>query len=197
MSDTAQLFTLAGIWTLVAAFLVYFIANWPARIGLFAVMVGIPFWEVPFGFQYFKSLCDMEGGLRTFEAVPPQKIICLKHPIENLAPHFLSLGVPVVEKVDQNGRLSVLPADSRSGEGQSSAYCVSQGFVDNLPWRIQRNEFAVLRVSDGRLVGRFSDFIWYGTWWQQAALPVLGRGGECRHGDPVPSIVKWLVTGVK
>jgi hypothetical protein len=195
MSDTTQLFILAGIWTLAAAILVYFIKKWPARIIVFALLVGIPFWELPFGYLNFRALCNEQGGLHVFDKIAPQHQICLKSPIEYLAPQFLGNGINTVETIDRIGKRRLVTKSGEIGHTSPTIYCVTQEFVQGLPWRTQRNEFAIVKATDQRVVARSSDFVWYGTWWQQAALPVLGRGGECRHGNPTPAIARLLVEG--
>ena len=201
MSDTEQLFILAGVWTIGAAVVAYFIPKWPAKIIAFALLVGIPFWELPFGYYKFLNLCAHEGGWRVFEKIAPQQSVCAIYPLDSATKQFIDAGFTIVEAKDKGGntwrytRDEINDKPKAAGSATVSEYCVVQDFIEGLPWRIQRNEHVVVRLSDKHIVGRFSDFVWYGTWWQQKAIPMLGRGGECRHGDAIPAIAYTLRAG--
>jgi hypothetical protein len=202
MNDTEQLFLVAAVWTLIAAAITRFIPNWPGRIAFFTIAVGLPFWELPYGYYNFGKLCKEQGGLKTFELIPPQNVVCVAYPFESGASAMLKAGFDVVEARDKSGSVNRISRAS-AGDFQStklnrvtSDYCVTYAFVRGLPWRIMRNEMTISRENDQRVVARHSDFIWFGMWWQEAATPVLGRGGECRH-DAVPPISAALIGGVK
>jgi hypothetical protein len=199
MSDTEQLFIVAAVWAIAAAFLAYFVRNWGGRIALFAVLVGVPFWELPYGYLNFKRLCDEQGGLRVLEGISPQEKVCVSYPFETSAGRLLAAGFGIVEARDKNGRVTVLRNDQLASEAPklSSNYCVTQQFVPGLPWGIQRNEYVIIAQANDRVVARHSDFVWFGLWWQQITAPLLGRGGECRHNEPVNSIVNVLLRGQK
>jgi len=204
MSDTANLFLLAGIWSLIAIVIVRLIpVPWPARIAVLALLVGVPFWELPYGYYNFKDLCREHGGLRNFEKFGPQTSVCASYPIDSAAGSLLSNGLVIVEAQDEDGRIKTITKETidRAVKAEripiSSAYCVRHAFVQGLPWRIQRNEYLITGATDQRIAARFSDYVWYGTWWQQQMLPLLGRGGECRHGDPLKAVASALLTGVK
>lgn len=202
MSQTHELFTMAAIWTLIAIVIAYFIKNWPGRIAFLAIAVGVPFWELPYGYYNFQKLCKEQGGLKVFEPIPPQHIVCVTHPFDSGAPALLGVGFGIVEARDKSGSVNKISRAS-SGElvsmklGQvTSDYCITYAFVRGLPWRIQRNEMTVSREKDRRLVARHSEFVWFGMWWQDAAAPMLGRGGECRR-DAVAPISSALLGGIK
>lgn len=202
MSDTEQLFLLAGIWTLIAVVFARFIPNWPGRIAFLAIAVGLPFWELPYGYYNLQELCRTQGALKVFEPIMPQESICVDYPFETAASSMLKRGFKKVESRDKKGGVvghrNVKAADIESlvAERVTSEYCVTYSFVRGLPWRAMRNEFVVVRNSDQRLVARHSDFVWFGMWWQEAALPFFGRGGECRH-DGIGSIAHLLLHGAK
>ena len=65
MSDTEQLFVLAGVWVAIAAVIARFISGWPARIVVFTLLVGIPFWELPYGYYNFRELCKSKRSCRS------------------------------------------------------------------------------------------------------------------------------------
>ena len=202
MNDTEQLFLVAAVWALIAAAIARFIPNWPGRIAFFALAVGIPFWELPYGYYHFEKLCKEHGGLKIFEPISPQQVVCLAYPFDSAASGMLKTGFSIVEARDKSGSVNRI-LRSTSGELEStklnqvtSEYCTTYAFVRGLPWRIMRNEITISRESDQRLVARHSDFVWFGMWWQEAALPVLGRGGECRHDGP-SSVAKALLAGAK
>ena len=78
MSDTEQLFIVAGIWSLISLFIARFISGWPARIAVFALLVGVPFWELPYGYFNFLSKCREETHVLVFKAISPQQNICVE-----------------------------------------------------------------------------------------------------------------------
>lgn len=202
MSDTEQLFVVAAVWALIAAVIARFIANWPGRIAFFAIAVGVPFWELPYGYYNFQMLCKEQGGLKVFEPISPQTIVCVTYPYESGAPGMIKAGFETVETRDKGGvvhRITRAPSgvlESIKQEHVTSEYCIAYAFVQGLPWRTMRKDVTALRVKDPKLVARHSDFVWFGMWWQEAATPILGRGGECRR-DAVGSISAALLSGVK
>jgi len=115
---------------------------------------------------------------------------------------MLKSGFQDVEARDKNGEIRKYTktfsnsAESSRATRIGSEYCVTHSFVRGLPWRVMRNELSVVRENNKRLIARHSDFIWFGMWWQEAASPVLGRGGECRH-DAEGTITNALLHGVK
>jgi hypothetical protein len=191
MSDTAELFTLAGIWTLGALFVAYFIPKWPAKIAAVAFLVGIPFWELPYGYYNFRQLCVEEAKFQVFEEITPQDGIC----VENLdAGLYKNLSNAGFVRIEVMGSTDDLQRDNQSGrvffsknQKAESKYCLQ--FIGNipLPWRILRHDLLVTNSSDRRVVGRQSRFIWAGMWWQERASPVFGSGGSC-FDDPSRAI---------
>jgi hypothetical protein len=200
MSDTEQLFLVAAVWALIAAAIARFIPNWPGRIAFFVLAVGIPFWELPYGYYNLQMLCREQGGLEVFEPILPQKIVCVAHPYESGAPGMIKAGFETVEAKAKSGsvnRISIAPSgqlESTKQEQVTSDYCVTFANNNHLPWRIIRHDFLVIRVKDGVVVARHSVFDWFGMGWQQSASPVLGRGGECRE-DPIKPVVAVLLNG--
>jgi len=185
MNDTEQLFVAAAIWALIAAVIARFIPNWPGRITFFAIAVGIPFWELPYGYYNFQELCRAEGRLQVFEAIPPQRNICVDFPMEDVAKEVLSIGFESVEARGKAGDvrryIAINAIDRREGRQEriTSDYCIASASNIPLPWRILRHDHLIRGGSDGRVVARQSRFNWAGMWWQEAARPVLGRGGDC------------------
>ena len=78
MSDTEQLFVVAAVWVIIAAVIARFIPNWPVRIAFFVLAVGIPFWELPYGYYNFQNLCREETKLMVIERIPPQESVCVE-----------------------------------------------------------------------------------------------------------------------
>lgn len=202
MNDTEQLFLVAAVWALIAAAIARFIPNWPGRIAFFAIAVGLPFWELPYGLYNFQKLCRDEGKLRVFEDIAPQKTICADYPFDASAKTLHRFGFANVEARSKAGEVTqfagtasevILQGKTRNVTGN---YCVT--FVNNnhLPWRVNRHDFLIVRVKDGAVVARHSVFDWIGMWWQQMASPVLGRGGECRE-DPIKPVMAALLMGSK
>jgi hypothetical protein len=200
MNDTEQLFIAAAVWALIAAVIARFIPNWPGRIAFFAIAVGLPFWELPYGYYNFRALCGDEGGLRVFEKIPPQETVCADFPFENSARDLLKFGFSQVEARGKGGDIRTFPGNLGSGPSNqpmgrvSSAYCITFKNNNHLPWGMIRHDFLIAHADNGHIAARHSVFDWFGMWWQQMARPVLGRGGECRE-DPIPAIVSTLRKG--
>src|SRR6185503_2656392 len=94
-------------------------------------------------------------------------------------------GFESVEAMGREGdvRRYVAPSavDRREGKQDrvSADYCITSAANIKIPWRLLRHDHLIQRSSDGRIVARQSRFTWAGMWWQEAARPVLGRGGDC------------------
>ena len=183
MNDTEQLFLLAAVWTLSAAVITRFIPNWSGRIAFFAIAVGLPFWELPYGYYNFQKLCREEMELKVFERISPQQIVCADYPFVTLHGELLRSGFTIVEtrgKAGEIKRYTARPELVDSGrQSLESTYCLT--FVNNnqLPWRVLRHDQLITYAQDGHVVARQSRFSWSGMWWQEGLRPLLGRGGEC------------------
>lgn len=192
MSDTEQLFVLAGVWVAIAAVIARFIPGWPARIVVFALLVGIPFWELPFGYYNFQKLCSEQAKLKIFDKIPPQDSVCIDYPDVQFIRVLLKQGFTVVEVPDRFGDIEKRLPDFSPGKVKSgqftSPYCVVFASNTPLPWRVLRHDVQIVRARNGHVVARQSQFGWSGMWWQQSASPVLGRGGDC-YEDPTAPVV--------
>ena len=199
MNDTEQLFLVAAIWALIAAVITRFIPNWPGRIAFFAIAVGIPFWELPYGYYNFYRICESEARLKVFESIPPQRTICVDYPFEDTAKEILKFGFETVEARGKAGDIRRYVANSsiegREGRQEriSADYCITSASNIPLPWRILRHDHVIRGGGDGRLVARQSRFNWAGLWWQEAARPVLGRGGDC--GESLNRVIDAVRNG--
>lgn len=187
MSDTEQLFVLAGVWVAIAAVIARFISGWPARIVVFTLLVGIPFWELPYGYYNFRELCKEQAKLQVFERIPPQDSICVGDLDSLLYARLVQAGFT---RIEVNGGSDDPRRDKESGrvfatkrELLGSSFCIAFESNIHLPWGLLRHDVMIVRASDNRVVARQSRFNWSGMWWQQQAKPVLGRGGTC-SGEP-------------
>ncbi len=202
MSDTEQLFIVAAVWTVIAAVLARFVPNWGGRIALFAVLVGVPFWELPYGYYNFQKLCVAEAKLQVFEPIAPQKAICFDYPIESSVPKLLDQGFVRVEAKGGDGKITLYSRGpshsvvSSNIEKITADYCVAFKNNNHIPWRTLRHDFLILRSKDKAIVARHSVFDWLGMWWQEGVSPLLGRGGNCRP-DQVQPILSVLLDGTK
>jgi hypothetical protein len=186
MNDTEQLFLMAVIWAVIAAVIARFIPNWPGRIAFFSIAMAIPFWEFPYGYYNFETLCREQAMPQFFEKIPPQESIC----VENLdAGFYRGLVQAGFKKIEVRGGADDPQRYLASGrvlltglDGAKSPYCFSFKSNIRLPWRIWRHDQLVSHAIDGRIVARQSRFSWAGMWWQEDARPVLGRGGDCSSG---------------
>jgi hypothetical protein len=193
MSHTTELFIVAAVWTVVAVFIARTIPNLFARVAVGALLIGIPFWELPYGYYNFAKLCRNEIGLLVIENFPPQEAVCAAYPFVTLHRDLLAAGFSVVETKGFAGDIKRYAIqDGRVVEAPQSVllskYCMT--FVNNvqLPWRVSRHEVRIMRTQDERLVARQSRFAWGGMWWQEAARPVLGSGGRCSTDPRLPML---------
>ena len=185
VSDTEQLFVVAAVWALVAAAIARFIPNWPGRIAFFVFAVGIPFWELPYGYYNYHLLCREGLKLQVFEKITPQEVVCADYPYVTIHNDLLKFGFTTVEtrgKAGEIKRFTVKPGESVAAtnqQGLTSNYCLT--FVNNnrLPWRVWRHDQLIARANDRHIVARQSRYSWAGMWWQEEMRPVFGRGGEC------------------
>ena len=105
MNDTEQLFLVAAVWTVIAAVIARFIPNWPGRIAFIAIAVGLPFWELPYGYYNFQKLCREEGALRILESIAPQESICVDYPFDTVAEGMLSAAAVAIIADDEKGEV--------------------------------------------------------------------------------------------
>jgi len=192
MSHTTELFVMAAVWCVIAAVLVRFVTpSWPGRLALFAVLVGIPFWELPYGYLNFQRYCRDEVGPKVFEPLTPQDSICLDSLDVGL---FRSLSTTGFKRIELTGESDDPKRDSGSGKvfvvkrpNVKSQYCLEFESGVSLPWRVMRTDTLIVRSSDGKLAASQSLYQWAGMWWQEGARPVLGVGGICSD-DPLRAI---------
>jgi hypothetical protein len=191
MSDTAQLFVIACVWTLAAAILAYFIPKWPVKIIVVALLVGIPFWELPAGYYNFRKQCLEQVSWRAFEPIPPQESICVENLDSGLYANLTQSGFSRIEVTggsDDNKRDRASGRVVRTvGKEVKSTFCLGFSNGEFFPWRISRYDLLVTKVGDRRVVGRQGQAIWAGTWWQAAMHPILGNGGMCFE-DPLKGL---------
>ncbi len=187
MNDTEQLFVVAAVWALIAAAIARFIPNWPGRIAFFALAVGVPFWELPFGYYNFQKLCSEQAKLQVFEKIPPQDSVCVSDLDSGLYSGLIRAGFA---RIEVTGRTDDPTRDAASGrvfrikkQEAKSSYCYSYKANNHLPWRLLRNDVLITRANDDHVIARQSQFLWGGMWWQEAARPILGHGGVC-FDDP-------------
>ncbi len=183
MNDTEQLFLVAAVWTLIAAGIARLIPNWPGRIAFVAIAVGLPFWELPYGYYNFRNLCEKQGRLQIFEKIAPQESVCIGDLDSGVYWGLIRAGF---SRIELTGRSDDPNRDQRSGkvfrskrQEVKSEYCYAGSTNNPLPWRVLRTDVLVVRARDEKIAVRQSQFQWDGMWWQAQASPILGRGGVC------------------
>ena len=202
MGPTENLLLMVAIWSAIAAGVAHFLPTWTMRAAFTLAAVGIPFWEIPFGYYNFRKLCDQEGPLKVYEPVEPQTTVCAEGQMAWNAEYLLKGGFSSVEARPSKGgivRLTRRPSgtiDRVPIERVTSKYCLENALNQRQPWRILRHDYLVRNEKEARLVARASAFTWSGTWWQEAASPLLGYGGAC-VGRPFESISKFLRGEIK
>jgi hypothetical protein len=183
MNDTEQLFLVAAVWALIAAAIARFIPNWPGRIAFFAIAVGLPFWELPYGYYNFRELCRDETDLKISEKFPPQDSVCIEYFDLGLYRQLVEAGFSRIEITGRSDNAKEIAASGRvflvNREQAKSSYCIAFQPNISLPFRILRSDTLVVHATDNRLIARQSRIRWDGTWWQKAASPIFGIGGVC------------------
>ena len=183
MNDTEQLFLMAAVWTIIAVVLARFIPNWPGRIAFVAVAVGLPFWELPYGFYHFRKLCSEQLAFEVFEKIVPQDSVCLEYFDFGQYNQLVRAGFSRIEITGRSDNAKEYAASGRvqmtNRDQAKSPYCITFRNNIRLPWSVSRADILVERVRENLVAGRQSSFTWTGMWWQAQASPVLGRGGVC------------------
>ncbi|MCC6212283.1 MAG: hypothetical protein IT513_14700 [Burkholderiales bacterium] len=199
MSDTQQLFILAGVWTIISLFLARLVPSWVGRIVFFTALVGIPFWELPYGYYNFYKLCKWEAKLLVYEKFPPQVSICIDDLYTDV---YAILARLEFTRIEVSGKTNLRESAIANGKlvrvkrgEESSAYCFATVSNIQLPWGILRFDSLVNRASDNRVIARQSGFSWVGMWWQKVLRPIFGHGGHC--GAPLENVFLALRTGVR
>ena len=181
MNDTEQLFIAAAVWALAAAVIARFIPNWPGRIAFFALAVGIPFWELPYGYYNFQKLCREETNLRISEKILPQDSVCIDYFDLGFYRQLVQAGFTRIEITGRSDNAKEYAASGRvfltTRKQAKSSYCIVFESNISLPWRILRGDTSIVRVADNHSVARQSRIRWDGTWWQKEASPILGICG--------------------
>ena len=183
MSDTEQLFLVAAVWALIAAAIARFIPNWPGRIAFFLLAVGIPFWELPYGYYNFLNLCSVDTNIKVSEKIAPQDSVCIEYFDLGLYRQLAQAGFKRIEITGRSDNAKEYAADGRvfltNREQAKSSYCVAFENNISLPWRVLRADTLIESARQKKIVGRQSEFYWAGMWWQEQARPMMGRGGVC------------------
>src|SRR5258706_10967630 len=183
MSDTEQLFLAAAVWALIAAAIARFIPNWPGRIAFFVIAVGLPFWELPYGYYNFLKLCREETSLKVMERISPQDSVCIEYFDLGLYRQLVQAGFSRIEITGRSDNAKEYAANGRvvmtNRDQTKSPYCIVFQSNIAMPQRILRNDISIIRATDSRIVARQSRIRWDGTWWQQTASPIFGIGGAC------------------
>ena len=183
MNDTEQLFLMAAIWAVIAAAIARLIPTWPGRIAFFAIAVGLPFWELPYGYYNFQKLCREDTPLKVIEKILPQESVCIEYFDLGLYKQLVQAGFTRIEITGRSDNAKEYAANGRvvmtRREQAKSAYCIA--FQSNIsqPSRILRSDTLIVRAADNRLHARQSRIRWDGMWWQKATSPIAGIGGLC------------------
>jgi hypothetical protein len=185
MSPTAELFTAAGVWLVVAAFIAYLIplGSRVAKSLLFVALVAIPFWELPYGYLNFRKECDQATKLSLIETIPSQESICLERFDSVIFARLSEAGFSRVEVAEPAPNAAPFLTQPNlfvlKRTEMKSGYCVRFMGHSLKPWGIQRSETAVIELKTGKRVAHQSNIRWLGTWWQSKMSPMLGDGGSC------------------
>jgi hypothetical protein len=150
---------------------------------VFAVLVGVPFWELPYGYYNFRKLCDESRSLQKIDEIFPQSSICIEDFDFRLVGDLLAAGFSPIElrNGSENARefLASGKLTMMSKGDSKSAYCVIVRNNVRGPWRVLRSDTAIEQSATAKIVARQSAYEWRGLWWQEHAQPLLGRGGLC------------------
>jgi hypothetical protein len=169
-----------GLWYL----LIRALPNRWAKAVVALVAVYLPFWDVPYGYYNFRTLCAEEGGVKVFEKVAPQNSIYLDKTMFGAGSYMFKLGYQVVEEHDRAGHIVRRDASDPSRRetvdraSLVSTYGTRIEPTKRQPWGISRvDEFVFVLRTDSDVI-RSTYFTWQ-IWINSLGVPGLGHLSFC------------------
>jgi len=169
-----------GLWYL----LIRALPNRWAKAIVALVALYLPFWDVPYGYYNFRTLCAEEGGVKVFEKVPPQDSIYLDKSVLGAVSYMFKQGYRIVEEQDRSGQIGRwLASDPGRREVVEKASLISTyGMRSELfkrqPWGILRSDDFVFNVRTDAVVIRSTYFRWQ-IWISSLGIPGFGYFHYC------------------
>jgi hypothetical protein len=176
-----------GIYVGVVGWLVTSVvkSNW-GRVAVVMTALAIPFWDWPYGYYNFRHTCDREGGLRLYEKFEPTTHVFFDYPIhpESVIRH----GFQTVEYRSGSEVRRYSAGERTTSIHKSPVSLIKLSVIPNQEAKANliRRDYIATRISDSRLLAKYSDFRWEGLWWQRAIAPLLGDGGRCHFPNEQP-----------
>ena len=191
--EAQELLLAALVWTAVAAAIVIrFVSDRLLRIALFAVLFGIPFGELPYGYYNFLDLCQSETVLQVSEKIPAQETVCVEELNSLMYTNLMRAGFARVEVTSDADYPSVYLVDRRvvrtHPELTKSPYCIVVKKDIVLPWNILRSDTLIVDSRNQQTVARQSAIHWQGMWWQKDLIPSFGSGRTCSGNPGRPAV---------
>lgn len=172
-----------GLWYL----LVRALPNRWAKAIVALIALYLPFWDVPYGYYNFRTLCAEEGGVKVFEKVPSQDSIYLDKSVLGAVSYMFKQGYRIVEEQDRSGQIGRwLASDPGRREVVDKASLISTyGMRSELfkrqPWGVSRSDRLIYILQTESIVIRSTYFSWQ-TWISSLGVPGLGYLHYCPEG---------------
>ncbi|MBI3370384.1 MAG: hypothetical protein HY017_01335 [Betaproteobacteria bacterium] len=155
-----------------------------AKVIVALVGIGIPAWDLPYEYYYFKSKCSAEGGLHVFNAFEAQEVVILDRSYPALVEDLLSEGIRYVERRDANGmwqrfeRPTERPITQMTVPAATAKVRLRAEMNKNIGSGTTRHDYLVERVN-GNILLRYTRLTWKGGWLRERMSPLLGHGSDC------------------
>ena len=150
--------------------------NRPEKISAIAIALLIPFWDWPIGYYKYHVYCRDDGGIKRFEAFPPQKSLYFTYFAGYRPERLIKAGLETVEYRKPDGSGVIRFSQSTNGtiqsiESKSPASTARVRLVpdERLAWDIRRQEQVLEDSRTDKPLVRATRFSWSGGWISQAA----------------------------
>jgi hypothetical protein len=173
-----------GLWYL----LIRALPNRWAKAGVALVAIYLPFWDVPYGYYNFHTLCADEGGVHVSAKVSPQTSVYLDRSslrTEQERARMFARGFSLIEMHSPDGS-SMSFSKSSAGQSQgdsisapTSTYGIRAEMNKRMPWGVVRHDQVLFVRESNQFVARNSEFAWR-IWLRDKVLAFPGGEIFCQ-----------------
>jgi hypothetical protein len=188
-----------GLWYLLIRALP---SRW-AKAAVALVAIYLPFWDVPYGYYNFRTLCAEEGGLRVMGKVAPQPSVLLDSSslrTEQEREKMLGRGFRFVEMQFHDGS-SISYSKSSAGPNQSvrvsspvSVYGIRTEMNRRMPWGIVRHDQVLYVRATNQIVARNAQVAWR-IWLRDKVLGLPGGQIHCQDQFRTDRLEQLVLAG--
>lgn len=173
-----------GLWYL----LIRALPNRWAKAVVALVAVYLPFWDVPYGYYNFRTLCAEEGGLHVFGKVSPETSVFLDSSAlltEQESAKMIGRGFRFIEMRSHDGS-NISYSNTSTGQSQTvrisspvSSYGIRTTMNTRMPWGIVRHDQFLYVLTSDQVLARNTQFHWR-FWLRDKVLAVPGGHHYCQ-----------------